>query len=475
MAGRVAGGALRALLVPAFMLCGAGMSPRALAQGAHDYPIPSSTREAYGPIREGFMSPIEPREGLLGPMPYVDERAARLEAMRPYRMPNAPAFFRDTDLRVNSRTYLFDEDQFGLNQPEALTTGGWLAYQSGYLADVFQLRGVLYTTQPLDANAFAGDTDNLSPDGDQITTLGQINGRIKLAGQEITAGRQLVRTPYVNPYDVRMIPLTFEGVVLLPENKDRNFTYVASYLTRYKPWDDGDFISFSEALGVRQDEGMLIGGASYRTSAWNLGFANYWIKDTLNTAYGEIDYLFPFGDGDGPSLRAGVNILDQRTVGADLIAGAPYSTYQASARIVASYRGFVFTGAVSETGDEASIQKPFGSSPSYTAMIVSSFEQAGVRAYMLSLSYDFGRLGLEGVKFHAAWGKGTGVPDLLTNGGFADQDELDLRFVYEPHRGRLQGLRVELEYIDWQVFGQPSPSDDLKQFRAIVNYSVPLL
>ncbi|HSD92824.1 MAG TPA: OprD family outer membrane porin, partial [Methyloceanibacter sp.] len=130
-----------------------------------------------------------------------------------------------------------------------------------------------------------------------------VNGRIRFAGQEITAGRQLVRTPYVNPYDIRMIPLTFEGVVLLPENKDRNLNYIASYLTRYKPWDDDDFISFSEALGVAQDEGMLIGGASYRASSWNFGFANYWIKDTLNTAYGEIDYLFLFGGDDGPNLR----------------------------------------------------------------------------------------------------------------------------------------------------------------------------
>lgn len=202
MAGPAAGRALRALLVPAFILCGGWISPRALAQGATDYPIPSSAHEAYSPIGEGFMSPIEPREDLRGPAPYIDERAARLETSRPYRLPNAPAFFRDTDLRVNSRTYLFVEDQFGLNQPEALTSGGWLAYQSGYLADIFQLRSVLYTTQPLYANADAGDTDNLSPDGDQITTLGQINGRIKLAGQEITAGRQLVRTPYVNPYDI---------------------------------------------------------------------------------------------------------------------------------------------------------------------------------------------------------------------------------------------------------------------------------
>ena len=29
--------------------------------------------------------------------------------------------------------------------------------------------------------------------------------------------------------------------------------------------------------------------------------------------------------------------------------------------------------------------------------------------------------------------------------------------------------------MDWQVFGQPFPSGDLKQFLAIVNYSVPLL
>ena len=159
MAGLTAGGALRALLVPAFILCGAGTSPRALGQGATDYPIPSSAREAYSPIAEGFMSPIEPREDLRGPAPYIDERAVRLETRRPYRLPNVPAFLRDTDLRVNSRTYLFDEDQLGLTQPEALTTGGWLAYQTGYLADIFQLRGVLYTTQPLYANANAGDTE----------------------------------------------------------------------------------------------------------------------------------------------------------------------------------------------------------------------------------------------------------------------------------------------------------------------------
>jgi outer membrane porin, OprD family len=469
---------LRAALVFSAILCGAGVPSRALAQGATDYPIPGSAKEVFSPIREGFEAPIDPRSMLRGPDPWIDYREERLDAKRQERWPNTAEFFRDTELHANSRTSYLDEDQFGFNEPIAFTTGGWLAYESGFIADVFQLRSVVYTTQPLSENAFGGETDNLSADGDQITTLGQLNGLFKLAGQEITVGRQLVRTPYVNPYDIRMIPLSFEGIVLLPDKEDSRsgLDYMASYLTRYKPWDQDSFISFSEGLGIEgHNEGVLITGASYSGNGWNLGGSNYWIKDALNTAYGEIDYLFPFGGDDGLSLRTGANILDQTTVGADLIPGAPYNTYQASARLVASYQGFVFTGAVSKTGNEASIQKPFGYSTSYTALIVTNFHQAGVDAYLLRLSYDLERLGLNGVRVEAAWGQGSGTPD-LANGGFADQEELDLRFVYEPHRGPLEGLRVELEYIDWQVFDDPVLlSDELDQFRAIVNYSVPLL
>ncbi len=476
MAGLMKGTAGHAVLALIFIASSAGFTFRSHAQGAYDYPIPSSAKEAYSPIREGFESPIEPRERLRGPKPYIDTRGASLRDSE--RMPDAPAFFRDTKLKANSRTYWFGEDSFGFDKPKALTTGGSLSYQSGYIADFFQLRSVLYTTQPLYANAEAGKTLNLSPQGDEITTLGQINGRMKYAGQELTAGRQLIRTPYINPYDVRMIPLTVEGVVLLPEHKGNDkLDYTASYLWRYKPRNIASFIPFSEGLGVEQDEGVFITGASYHTGSWNYGFSNYWIKDTLNTLYGEVDYLLPLGGGgdDAPSLRFGVNNLDQRTVGADLIAGAPYNTYQASARVVASYMNFVFTGAVSTVGDEASIEKPFGFSTSHTAMIITNFHQVSVQAFLLQLSYDFEKLGLEGFKFHVAWGKGEGKANQATNGGFADQEELDFRFVYEPHRGKLQGFRVELEYADWQVFDQDFPSDALAEFRAIVNYSVPLL
>jgi hypothetical protein len=452
----------------------------ASAQEALDYPIPSEAAEALSPIREGFTVPLYPRDDLRGPAPTFDARESRLEAARQTRWPNLPIFIRDSSLSLDSRTYWFDEDDFGYDHPKAFTTGGSLSFESGYLANFFQLRSVLYTTQPLYANADAGQSLNLTKEGDEITTLGQLNGRVRFAGQQVTVGRQLVRTPYINPYDSRMIPITFEGIVWVPDDQgpDQTFDYIASYLMQYKPRNQANFIPFSEGLSVSQDYGVLITGASYHKNGFNIGATNYWIEDTLNTAYGEIDYLLPFGEGNGgrgPQVRLGANILDQRTVGSSTIAGAPYDTYQASARLVASYCGLVLEGAVSATGDEASIQKPFGFSPSYTAMLVTNFRQAGVDAYLLSLSYDFAQLGLDGVKFKAAFGKGWGIEDPVTNGDFSNQQELDLRFVYEPPRGALQGLRVEVEYIDWTVFDDALPSDNLTQFRTIVNYTVPLL
>ncbi|MDX2318413.1 MAG: hypothetical protein QNK17_08450, partial [Hyphomicrobiaceae bacterium] len=96
MAGLMKGTTGRVILALILIAFAAGFSTRAYAQGAHDYPIPSQAKEAYSPIREGFESPIEPRERLRGPKAYIDTRGP---ALRRYeRVPEALAFFRDTKL-----------------------------------------------------------------------------------------------------------------------------------------------------------------------------------------------------------------------------------------------------------------------------------------------------------------------------------------------------------------------------------------
>jgi len=445
-----------------------------------DYPIPSKAGEAYSPIGEGFESPIEPRADLKAAAPPPeppqgeDGRRPWLGAMH-RRLQETSPFFRDTELKANSRSYWLKLRKFNGTDAEALTSGGYVSYQSGYAGNFLQLRGVVYTSQPLYASALAGDTLNLEPDGSEITTLGQANVRLKLAGQELSAGRQLIRTAFINPNDNRMIPLTFEGLILVPEHRrDMELDYIASYLWRFKPRDSDDFIAFSTPFGIEQDEGVLINGIRHRTNSFNYGVVNYWIKDTLNTAYGEVDYLLPFG-GDGPSYRVSINDLDQRSVGAELISGAPFNTYQASVRLLTSYQGFVLTTAVSRVGKEADIRDPFGTIPVYTSMHQSSFERAGEDAYLVSLSYDCSRLGVEGLKFLVGWGQGVDAVNPRTGAPEPDRDILNLRLDYEPRSGPLEGLRLQVYYADEKLIGSTFPRDDQTQLRAVVNYVVPLL
>ena len=120
----------------------------------------------------------------------MSERS-RLKAARQNEAP----FFRDTEIKLNNRSYWLAEDSFGLSKPEALTSGGWISYRSGFLADFLKLSGTVYTSQPLYAPVDAGETLNLTKDGDQITTLGQANVGIKVLGQEITAGESLSARP----------------------------------------------------------------------------------------------------------------------------------------------------------------------------------------------------------------------------------------------------------------------------------------
>jgi len=306
--------------------------------------------------------------------------------------------------------------------------------------------------------------------------FGQANGRLRFAGQELTIGRQLVRTPFINPYDTRMIPLTYEGVLMLPERHDQPLDYILSYLWSYKPHNTDKFIPLSQALGAEEDNGVLITGISRRASALNFGVVNYLITDSMNTAYGEVDYLLPFGGGDeAPSFRVSINDLDQRSVGADLIKTAPFETYQASVRLIASYRNFVFTAAHSQVGRGADLRDPYGFNPTFTSMFISSFQRANERGYLASLSYDFSKLGLHGMKFYAAYGKGVDAVGGKTGDPLSDRDELDLRLAFEPNSGPLVGLRAEVEYIDERYGETDLPNNDLRQVRAIVNYKMPLL
>jgi hypothetical protein len=162
---------------------------------------------------------------------------------------DTPAFFRDSLLQFVARTYYLTRDNFNGSKSQAWAGGGWLAFRSGLIGDLFGVHIAGYTSQPIFAPFDEGGTRLLAPPQNSIGVLGQIYGRVQLGDQEIRGGRQLVDTPLINPDDNRMVPNTFEGATLvsLPD-KDRNYDYSVGYLWTIKQRDSNDFIQMSDAL-----------------------------------------------------------------------------------------------------------------------------------------------------------------------------------------------------------------------------------
>ena len=186
------------------------------------------------------------------------------------------------------------------------------------------------------APADESGTKLLNPEQNALGMLGQIYGRVQVSDQEFRGGRQLVDTPLINPQDNRMVPNTFEGttVVSLPD-KDRNYDYALGYLWNVKQRDSNDFISMSDALssGDVVNRGATFGMVKYRPfSGFSTIFMDYYVQDFVNTGFAQAEYNFQRPKGV-PNWIIGANVIAQQSVGADLLTGSSFQTYQASAKV----------------------------------------------------------------------------------------------------------------------------------------------
>jgi outer membrane OprD family porin len=405
------------------------------------------------------------------PQPYMNEIYWQYPS-------DTPAFFRDSLLQFVARTYYLTRDNFDGTRSRAWAAGGWIAYRSGLIADLFGVHAAFYTSQRLYGPLDETGTKLLNPEQNPLNVLGQAYGRINLPGeQEIRGGRMLVDTPLINPQDNRMVPNTFEGVqlVTLPD-KARNYDYAFGYLWTVKQRDSNDFISMSDALASAnvENRGAPFFMVRYRpVPGLSTAFMDYYVQDYVNTGFAQAEYDFR-QPKEIPNWIIGANVIDQRSVGADLLAGNSFQTYQASAKVQMSYVGWTLFAAGSITGDDSKIFSPYGTKPNYTDMQQVSFDNAGEKAICGSVAYDFGyafsKAGLSGISAGAWYTHGWDAINPSTNLGIPNRDELDLWIQYRPTEGPFKGLRVKTQYSNlWQ---QGNVRENQPEFRFIVDYTV---
>ena len=395
-----------------------------------------------------------------------------------WRQPSdTPAFFRDSLFQFVVRSYYLTRDNFDGSRSQALAGGGWLAFRSGLIGNVFGVQAAYYTSQNLFGPADEGGTKLLTPDQNSLGMLGQLYGRIQIFDQEIRGGKQLVDTPLINPQDNRMVPNTFLGTTLvsLPD-KDRNYDYALGYLWDVKQRDSNDFIPMSEALASPnvENRGATFGMVRYRPfSGFSTVIMDYYVQDFVNSGFAQAEYNFQ-RPKEVPNWIIGANLIEQQSVGSNLLTGSAFQTYQASAKVQMTYAGWSLFVAGSGTGDQSKIFSPFGTKPNYTDMQQVSFDNANEKAIGGSLAYDFGyafgKYGLSGLSAGAWYTQGWDAINPTTNLGIPNRNELDLWIQYRPTSGPLKGFRLKTQYSDlWQ---QGNVRSVQPEFRFIIDYTV---
>ncbi len=436
----------------------------ASAASKEEAPAPESVDQISAAMEENFQKRPMPEESYLSKM--LKEKLKDL-----------PPFIRDMSFHIKPRTYFFYESEPNSNPPpsktikEAWALGGSVEYESGLLLDRFSVGAELFTSQRLYGPGDRDGTGLLAPGQHGYTVVGQLYGKLKLFGDNFFSFyRQVYDLPYVNKDDSKMTPNTFEGYTLQGSfgNKEKGpeLRYGGGYIPKIKPQNADFFEPMSVAAGASVERGTAFAAALFSFQDFSIGAINYYTPDIINIFYSEAKYRWHPIDGLGVLFTG--QYTSQRSVGENLLTGSSFNVHTFGGKIEMSYGGAVLSGAFTSTSKGADMLSPWGRYPGYTKMMISDFDQAGENAYLVCLSYDFKRLGLEGLSGYVRYVWGRNLINPSNGSHLPNQEEFDVTFDYRINRGLLRNFWIRLrDGVLWK-----QGTGKTHNFRAILNYDL---
>jgi hypothetical protein len=457
---------MKPLLVVLISICLLMLAKPIRAQEAIDQeePIPTSVDEITSPMERTFeKKPL--RQGFF---PWVKEQ------LKEY-----PPFLRDTKLLLNLRSYYMRRNNYNYDDSldQAWAMGGFLSYTSGLLFDRISVGATLYTSQPVYAPKADDGTNLLAPGQQGFTVPGQLYGRVKLfEGTFLNLYRYGdYNSPYLSKDDGRMAPYTFEGYTVKGSLGGTDGTprldFGGGYILKIKDKNAVTFDWMSEKAGATAKRGVATLGGRYSHGGFSLGAIDYYSDDIINIGYAETTYTVKLTDDLG--LRFAAQFTDQRSTGSNLLTGAHFATNQVGLKTDLSYRAGILSLAYTTNSRGYDLQNPWSGYPGYTSAMDTDNKKAGVAAIAARISYDFSRLGLEGVAAYLYLTHGWGMVDQTTKAPLPDENVIDTDLQWRPTWSYLKGLWVRGRYgVVHQYQGSKQYTHD---GRIIVNYDLQLM
>lgn len=351
------------------------------------------------------------------------------------------------ELRLFDFTRDFDDTT---NTKHDTSFGGLFYYNTA------KVNGISFGTSFASANPiWTNDSDDVynlvardaNGDHDDVNRLQEYFIQGNWWNTQFKIGAQELRTPMMNPHDIRAIPRTYRGASI--ENKSiENLTLSALYITDSMGWTDNNFISVKEAVqndlaraGIITDVAdnpVYALGAKYQlpfeTVKSEVSLWHYRMEDVFNQTYAKVKLSTDVG---ATNLYLTPSYLVQKSMGDET--GGELDTYQYGFHLGAMFAGVDATYLYAKTGDDT-ILAPWGDEKVVIQQVYQS-AQADEEVNAFKLAYDFEKQGLNGLETYVFYGQ-YDVPD---NGMAKDFDETNFSISYKLP-GILSGISLRARY-----------------------------
>ncbi|MDE2235954.1 MAG: OprD family outer membrane porin [Gammaproteobacteria bacterium] len=355
-----------------------------------------------------------------------------------------------------TRNYTADTAPF--NQ-KANDFGGMFNYLSPTFGGGFSAGGTFWAAQ--DIFGLNNDTQNYAHldttlAGTQpIYTLGQAYLQWKNDMVLIRGGNQLLSTPWMGASDSRMVPATYQGLLVdftLTKGLDlvlaREFrwksrtssTFSATTLYNANGFEDIYGGSPNANVGTQTNNGTAAAGLTYKAAGLSAEAWYYDFYDLTTAAYGNASYVFNTGGGIAPVI--GAQYLHESHGSDNLLqSSVSNSTYGAMAGIqfstdslVASYNHISASNSDFRNGGIVSpYSAGYATDPLYTTSMTAGLVEKGVgNAWKLAGTFYFVDKQLRLIAGYARYN---------TEPYFADTNETDIDVTWF-FSGNLKGLSL---------------------------------
>lgn len=361
---------------------------------------------------------------------------------RPLGAADLSMVLKESSISGEFRTYFFQRDfDGGTTDREDFAMGGELLLETGSIQGISAGLS-FYTSQGLGLNDESKDVYNLLAKDSKghhkrYNALGEAYLRAVLGKTTIKIGRQEMRTPWVNEHDIRITPQSFQAATL--KNKSvPGLELLAAHATKIKQRTETSFMDMSNALGIRQDEPVTLGGLvftgirHFEVQLWD----NY-AHEMWNDIYVRADWSKKLTEAF--SLFGDVRYLNRKDVGNRIV--GPLDTYHFGITGGIELSGVRLMLVYARNGDQG-ILRAWGHDLT-VAPQVNVVDRADEKAWMVGLAYDFSKIGINGLTGGVIYAD-FDTPESGKNES-PDRNETNFDLKYE-FSGTLEGLSLRGRY-----------------------------